>query len=146
MIKNAEALERLEKVDTLVIDKTGTLTEGKPKVVTIVPAAGFSQSDVLRLTASIERDSEHPLAAAIVRAASEHDIALANVRDFTAPTGKGVTGMVEGRKVALGTATLLAELGVDAAALEGDADRLRRDGASSKIELSQSDAAGAQVL
>jgi Cu+-exporting ATPase len=130
LVKNAEALERLEKVDTLVIDKTGTLTEGQPKVVAIVPAPGYSETEVLRLAAAVERDSEHPLAAAIVRAAAERDIAPTEVRDFMAPTGKGVVGTVGGRKVALGTLALLAELSVDAALLQSDADHLRRDGAT----------------
>jgi len=130
LVKNAEALERLERVDTLVIDKTGTLTEGRPKVVAIVPAAGFSEAEVLRLAAAVERDSEHPLAAAVVRAAAERNIAPADVRDFIAPTGKGVIGTVEGRTLALGNSNFLAELGVNATSLESDADRLRGDGAT----------------
>ena len=97
LIKNAEALERMEKIDTLVVDKTGTLTEGKPKVVAIVPAAGFDEADVLRLAASVERASEHPLAAAIVRRPSERKLELGKVDDFDSPTGKGVTGMVDGK-------------------------------------------------
>ena len=92
LIKNAEALEHMEKVDTLVVDKTGTLTEGKPAVTAIVPAAGFSETDVLRLAASVERASEHPLAVAIVRAAEERGIATAAVADFDSPTGKGALG------------------------------------------------------
>ena len=102
LVKNAEALERMEKVDTLIVDKTGTLTEGKPKVVAVIPAKGGSEAEVLRLAASVERGSEHPLAAAIVAAAAERGIALAEVADFDFPTGKGVVGTVEGRKVALG--------------------------------------------
>ena len=130
LIKNAEALERLERVDTLVVDKTGTLTEGKPKVVAVVPAQGINESDVLRLAASVEKASEHPLARAIVDAATERKIGLADVTDFDSPTGKGALGTVEGRKVALGTAHFLGELGVATAALDADANRLRQDGAT----------------
>jgi Cu+-exporting ATPase len=130
LVKNAEALERLEKVDTLVIDKTGTLTEGKPKVVAIIPANGISEADLLRLAASVERASEHPLGAAIVAAAFERNIALAKVENFDSSTGKGVIGTVEGRKIVLGNAQMLAELGVATTTLEGEADRLRRDGAT----------------
>ena len=100
LIKNAEALERMEKVDTLVVDKTGTLTEGKPKVVAIVAAAGFEEAEILRLAASVERSSEHPLADAIVRAAKERNLTLAQrSSDFNSPTGKGATGKVEGRTI-----------------------------------------------
>jgi Cu+-exporting ATPase len=95
LIKNAEALERMEKVDTLVVDKTGTLTEGKPKVIGVVPAEGIDEKDVLRFAASVERSSEHPLAAAIVAAAAERKIVLADVQGFDSPTGKGVTGTVQ---------------------------------------------------
>jgi P-type Cu+ transporter len=130
LVKNAEALERMEKVDTLVIDKTGTLTEGKPKVTAIVTTAGFDEADVLRLAASVERDSEHPLAAAIVAAAADRKIVAAEVADFDAPAGKGVIGTVEGRKVALGSANFMAELGIGASLLQSDTDRLRRDGAT----------------
>ena len=98
LIKSAEALERMEKVDTLVVDKTGTLTEGRPSVVAIKTANGVSEADLLRLTASLERSSEHPLAAAIVRAANERGLALAAVENFDSPVGKGVTGSVEGRQ------------------------------------------------
>src|SRR6185312_16225716 len=104
LIRNAEALERMERVDTLVVDKTGTLTEGKPKVVAIVAAPGHDEGKVLGLAASVERASEHPLAQAIVAAATERGIVLAEAADFDAPTGKGVTGTVSGRKVALGQA------------------------------------------
>jgi Cu+-exporting ATPase len=130
LIKNAEALERLERVDTLVVDKTGTLTEGKPKLVAVVAAQGINESDVLRLAASVEKASEHPLARAIVDAATERKIGLADVTDFDSPTGKGALGTVEGRKVALGTAHFLGELGVVTAALDADANRLRQDGAT----------------
>ena len=111
LIKNAEALEHMEKVDTLVVDKTGTLTEGKPAVTAIVPAIGFSETDVLRLAASVERASEHPLAMAIVRAAEERKIATAGVSDFDSPTGKGALGTVEGKRIALGNAKFLKRAG-----------------------------------
>jgi P-type Cu+ transporter len=130
LVKNAEALERMEKVDTLVIDKTGTLTEGKPKVVAIVPAADFSETDVLRLAASVERMSEHPLAAAVVAAAVEHQIAFGTAGDFNSITGKGVTAMVEGRNVAIGSSNFLAELGITTKPLDDDAERLRGEGAT----------------
>jgi P-type Cu+ transporter len=102
LIKNAEALERLEKVDTLLVDKTGTLTEGKPKVVAVRAVAGLGEDELLRLAASLERASEHPLATAVVRAAADRDLVLAKVEDFDSPAGKGVTGTVDGRKVILG--------------------------------------------
>jgi Cu+-exporting ATPase len=130
LIRNAEALERMEKVDTLVVDKTGTLTEGKPKVTATVPLAGFDEAQVLRLSASVERGSEHPLAAAIVAAARERGLELAPVRGFDAPAGKGVIGMVEGQRLALGTATFLRELNIDTTPLAEDADRLRHTGAT----------------
>ena len=130
LIKNAEALEHMEKVDTLVIDKTGTLTEGKPAVTTIVPAAGFSEADVLRLAASVERASEHPLAVAIVRAAEQRGIATASVADFDSPTGKGALGKVDGKRIALGNAKFLTGLGVETSALSSQAEELRKDGAT----------------
>jgi P-type Cu+ transporter len=130
LIRNAEALERMERVDTLVVDKTGTLTEGKPKVVAIVPAAGHSEEEVLRLAASVERSSEHPLAAAVVAAASERDMALPRVLGFDSPAGKGAIGMVERKRVVLGNAKFLAELGIATDALASDAERLRREGAT----------------
>jgi Cu+-exporting ATPase len=130
LIKNAEALERMEKVDTLVIDKTGTLTEGKPKVVRVLPASGFDEAQILQLAASIERGSEHPLAAAIVAAASERKIALSEAKNFDAPAGKGVTGAVEDNTLALGNARFLGELGIDASPLASEAERLRSDGAT----------------
>jgi P-type Cu+ transporter len=130
LIKNAEALERMEKIDTLVIDKTGTLTEGKPKLVAVVATPDFDEAQVLRFAASAERGSEHPLAAAIVAAAAERKIDLAPVRGFNAPAGKGVAGMAEGKRLALGNAAFLAELNIDTAALHDDAERLRQDGAT----------------
>jgi Cu+-exporting ATPase len=130
LIRNAEALERMQAVDTLVVDKTGTLTEGKPQVVAVVPADGFDEAQILKLAASLERGSEHPLAAAIVTAASERGILLAPVRGFDAPAGKGVIGMVERQRLALGSPAFLSELGIDTAPLQTEADRLRHEGAT----------------
>jgi Cu+-exporting ATPase len=130
LIKNAEALERMEKVDTLIVDKTGTLTEGKPAVTSVVPAHGFAEAEILRLAASVERASEHPLADAIVRAAEQRGTATAKVADFDSPTGKGALGKVEGRPVVLGNQAFLGEHGVDVSALAGKADMLRADGAT----------------
>jgi len=130
LIKNAEALERMEKIDTLVIDKTGTLTEGKPKVVAVKPAPGFDETQVLRLAASVERGSEHPLAAAIVAAAAERKLELLPVRDFDSPVGKGVTGIIEDKRLVLGNARFLAELNIDTSALSAEAEHLRGDGAT----------------
>jgi P-type Cu+ transporter len=130
LIKNAEALERMEKIDTLVVDKTGTLTEGKPKLVTIVPAAGFGENDILRLAASVERASEHPLADAIVRAAKERSLSLGQTDGFDSPTGKGATGKVDGKAIVLGNAAYLASIGIKTAQLDDDAERLRADGAT----------------
>jgi Cu+-exporting ATPase len=109
LIKNAESLEILEKADVLVVDKTGTLTEGKPRLVGVEPAPGFTENELLRLAASLERGSEHPLAAAIARGAEARGVALAEARDFQSVTGKGVTGSVEGRTVVLGNAALMAD-------------------------------------
>ena len=130
LIKNAESLERMEKVDTLVVDKTGTLTEGKPKVVAIVAAEGFDETEILRLAASVERASEHPLADAIVRSAKEKDLKVSKVEEFDSPTGKGATGKVDGRTVALGNANFLASLGVETRPLHEQGERLRGDGAT----------------
>ena len=130
LIKNAEALERMEKVDTLVVDKTGTLTEGKPKVVAIVAATGFNEADIVRSAASIEQVSEHPLARAIVTAANERKLTLAAVTDFDSTTGKGITGRVENRSVTLGNAGFLSELKIATQALDSEAERLRQDGAT----------------
>ena len=130
LIKNAEALERFEKVDTLVVDKTGTLTEGKPRVTAIVPAAGFDESTVLSYGASLEQSSEHPLAAAILAAAAERKVALQEVVNFASVTGKGVTATIGGRRVAVGNAALLKDQGVASTELEARADTLRKDGAT----------------
>ena len=134
LIKNAEALERLEKIDTLVVDKTGTLTEGRPKVVAVLPAEGFDETDVLRIAASVERGSEHPLAAAITKAAAERNLELSPVRGFDSPAGKGVIGVVAGKngnlRVALGSAKFLNELSIDTSALHDAAEAQRTEGAT----------------
>ncbi|MCB1932195.1 MAG: heavy metal translocating P-type ATPase [Candidatus Accumulibacter sp.] len=129
LIKNAEALERFAKVDTLIVDKTGTLTVGKPKLVAVLPAAGHEEAEVLRLAASLERGSEHPLAEAIVSGAEERGVELANADEFEAITGKGVKGVVDGQAVALGNAALLSELGLDGGASSAfvEAANARRD-------------------
>jgi len=126
LIKNAEALERFAKVDTLIVDKTGTLTVGKPKLVAVLPEAGQEESEVLRLAASLERGSEHPLAAAIVAGAEERGVTLSNAEDFEAITGKGVKGTVDGKRLALGNAKMMADLGLETRRL-GDLANARRD-------------------
>ena len=128
LIKNAEALERFEKVDTLVVDKTSTLTEGKPRVVAVETGDGINEGELLRLAASLERSSEHPLAAAIVEAAKDRGLKLSDAEGFDAPTGKGVVGTVEGHRVALGNTRLLDDLGLKAGRFGERADELRRDG------------------
>ncbi|WP_340587215.1 heavy metal translocating P-type ATPase [Erythrobacter alti] len=130
LIKDAAALERLEKVDTLVVDKTGTLTEGKPALTRIVTANGFEEGDILRLAAAVERSAEHPLAKAIVEAAEDRSIDIPDVRDFDAPTGRGATGIVDGRRIALGNARFMAEIDVATAGLETAAEILRSEGAT----------------
>jgi len=128
LIKNAEALERFESVDTLIVDKTGTLTQGKPRLVAVLPEEGFDEAEVLRLAASLERGSEHPLAEAIVRGAEERGVAVADAGDFEAVTGKGVTGTVDGRPVALGNIALVRDLGIEAGAFAETADARRDEG------------------
>jgi Cu+-exporting ATPase len=130
LIKNAEALERMEKIDTLVVDKTGTLTEGKPKVVTIVPARGYDENELLRLAATVERASEHPLADAIVRSANDRKLILGKVEEFDSPTGKGAAGKVDGKSILLGNANFLASLGVATQSLEAEGERMRSEGAT----------------
>ena len=130
LIKNAEALERMERIDTLVVDKTGTLTEGKPKVVAVVPAGSYSEAEVLRLAASVERASEHPLADAIVNEAKDRGIQPTDVRDFESPVGKGALGTVEGKKVLLGNAAFMRSQGVETSAIETEAERQRGEGAT----------------
>ena len=128
LIKNAEALETLERVDTLIVDKTGTLTEGRPEVAAVLPADGVDEVELLRVAAALERGSEHPLAEAITRAAAARDLTVPPAADFQAEIGRGVRGTVEGQGVALGTSALLWERGVDTAPLAARADALRRQG------------------
>jgi Cu+-exporting ATPase len=128
LFKNAEALEVMRKVDTLVVDKTGTLTEGRPELVIPEPAAGIAESELLRLGASLERASEHPLAAAIVKGAEKRGVSLTKPEEFSSLTGRGVTGRVDGKKVALGSRKLLDELGIDTTPLKARTDALRAEG------------------
>jgi Cu+-exporting ATPase len=146
LIRNAEALERMEKVDTLVLDKTGTLTEGKPKVVAVKTAGDFDETQMLRLAASVERASEHPLARAIVEAAAARNIELAAVRGFDSPTGKGAIGMVEHRRVVLGNARFLAELSIATDALQGWAESQRTEGATAIFAAVDGKLAGAIAI
>ena len=128
LFRNAEAIEVMRKVDTLVVDKTGTLTEGKPRLVTVLPAAGFDEASLLRFAATLERGSEHPLAAAIVQGSEARRVALADVAGFQAISGKGVRGTVDGRSVALGNRTLMSELNVALGPLAERAEALRGEG------------------
>jgi len=128
LFRDAEAIEVLRRVDTLVVDKTGTLTEGRPRLVSVVPAEGMEEPELVRLAASLERASEHPLAAALVTAAEEKGLALADVSDFDSHTGQGVEGQVEGQRVFLGNRGLLEAAGVDASALDARAEELRGEG------------------
>jgi len=130
LIRNAEALERFEKIDTLVVDKTGTLTEGKPRIVAVVPLQGFDENTVLTLAASLERSSEHPLAAAIAAAADERRFPLENVTEFRSLTGKGITGSIAGRALAVGNAALIQSLGIPTGDLESVAQKLRNEAAT----------------
>jgi Cu+-exporting ATPase len=142
LIKNAEALERMEKVDTLVVDKTGTLTQGKPSVTAVRTASNVTEDELLRLAASLERGSEHPLAVAIVEEAEKRGLALGKAADFDSPTGKGVVGTVEDRSIVIGNAGFLAESGVETAALAAEAETLRSDGATAIFVALDGDAAG----
>ena len=130
LIRDAEALERFERIDTIVLDKTGTLTEGKPKVVSIVAAAGIEENELLRLSASVERSSEHPLAQAILNAARERGVKFSDAADFASPSGKGATGTVDGRRIALGNAMLMGELGISTGDVDAAAEAARQDGAT----------------
>jgi Cu+-exporting ATPase len=130
LIRDAEALERMERVDTLVVDKTGTLTEGRPAVTEIMSVGDHDQNELLALVASVERASEHPLAQAIMRVANERGLALTGVTDFDSPTGKGARGRVGGREIRVGNARYLAELGADIGPLAAKADELRKEGAT----------------
>jgi Cu+-exporting ATPase len=142
LIKNAEALEILEKADTLVVDKTGTLTEGKPRLVGVEPAPGFAEDLLLRLAASLERGSEHPLAAAIVKGAESRGVALAEARDFQSVTGKGVIGNVEGRIVVLGNAALMADQHVAVDVIRPRMEELRREGQTVMLVAADGQLAG----
>ena len=142
LIKNAEALEHMEKIDTLVVDKTGTLTEGKPTVTAVRTLPPISDAELLRLAASLEQASEHPLGAAIVAAARERNIALSEVRDFASPSGKGVSGVIDNRNVVIGNRTIFDEAGIDTSALAADAEKLRGDGATAVYVAIDGKAAG----
>ena len=146
LIKNAEALERLEKIDVLVVDKTGTLTVGKPTVVALKPAPGVSEETLLKLTASLERGSEHPLAAAILRAAADRNLMLAKVEDFQSFPGKGVKGTIDGRKVALGNRAMMQAVGIDVSALEEMANDLRGQGATAVFAAIDGNASGVMAV
>jgi len=128
LIKSAEALERFEKVNTLVVDKTGTLTEGRPAVTAVLPVADFKRDELLRLAASLERASEHPLGEAIVRAATASNLELSEPTEFDSPVGRGVVGLIDGRRVTIGSRTFVAEVGADIAGLSAEAEALRREG------------------
>lgn len=130
LIRDAEALERMEKVDTVVVDKTGTLTEGKPQVTAIKPVEGVHENELIQLAAGLERGSEHPLANAIIEKAKSLDLALSEATDFDSPNGKGVTGRVDDRHIALGNRLLMESLSIDIAGEEAEADALREDGAT----------------
>nr|WP_162247283.1 copper-translocating P-type ATPase [Rhizobium sp. Leaf453] len=130
LIKNAEALERFEKIDTLVVDKTGTLTEGKPKVTSMAAINGFTEPELLRLAATLERASEHPLATAIVNAATERQLVLGVAEDFDSPVGKGVTGSVDGRRLIIGSHRIMEEAHIDVSALTSQAEAMRGEGAT----------------
>ena len=142
LMKSAEALERMEKIDTLLVDKTGTLTAGKPKVVAIEPFSGITEADLLRFAAAVERPSQHPLAAAIVAEATTRSLAVETASNFDAPTGKGVIGTVGGRRVAIGNPAYLSELGVNTTALTEAADRHRHEGATAILVAVDGKAAG----
>jgi P-type Cu+ transporter len=146
LIKSAEALEHMERVDTLIVDKTGTLTEGKPAVTAIVPATGLTEAELLRLAASVERASEHPLALAIVAAAEERGLSIAPVADFDSPAGKGAFGTVDGKRVVLGNAKFLAEQGIDVAPLANAAEELRKDGATAIFAAVDGKVAGSLAI
>ena len=146
LIKNAEALERLEKIDVLVVDKTGTLTVGKPTVVALKPAPGVSEETLLKLTASLERGSEHPLAAAILHAAADRNLMLAKVEDFQSFPGKGVKGTIDGRKVALGNRAMMQAVGIDVSALEEMANDLRGQGATAVFAAIDGNASGVMAV
>ncbi len=142
LIKNAESLEVMEQIDTLVVDKTGTLTEGKPKLMSVIAASGFDEQEVLKLGASLENSSEHPLAQAIVKGAKEKGVNLSTVNEFDSITGKGVSGTVEGKKVAIGNKKLLESFDLDAGNLKEQAEMLRRDGQTAMFVVIENQVAG----
>lgn len=142
LIRNAEALEIFEKVDTLVVDKTGTLTEGKPCLTAVIAAAGFHETQLLQSVASLEKASEHPFAAAMIAGAKEKDIELVAVTEFQSMTGKGVTGKVQGKRIGVGNTTPMQDLGVSSAALQEQADRLRKEGQTVMFVASDDQFAG----
>ena len=146
LVKNAEALEIMERVDTLVVDKTGTLTEGKPKLTQIAVAEGFVERDLLRLAAGVEQASEHPIATAIVSAAQERGLSMPAVSDFDSLSGKGAAGRVEGKRVMLGTLPYLAQSGIDASAFSSRADALRGDGATAIFVAIDGEVAGVLAI
>ncbi|KZD24951.1 haloacid dehalogenase [Tardiphaga robiniae] len=146
LVRDAQALERLESIDTIVIDKTGTLTEGKPKLVSILPAEGFNESDILQLAASIERSSEHPLAQAIVNEAKQRNVVLSDAGDFASPSGKGASGVVNGKRVALGNAMLMSELKVDTTRSDGVAELARQNGATAIFVAINGSVAGVMAI
>ena len=142
LIRSAEALETFGKVNTLIVDKTGTLTEGKPTLDSVIPQPGFSESQLLQLVASLERSSEHPLAAAVVKGAEAKKLTLTDVQGFSSSTGKGVKGTVSGKQVAIGNAELFREMGIDPAPLLTQAEALRREGQTVMMIAADSKAAG----
>jgi len=142
LIKSADALERMQSVDTLVLDKTGTLTEGKPRVIAMVASPGFTEPELLALAAGLEQSSEHPLAAAIMNAATGGNVALRDATNFASITGQGVTGQVGGCSTAVGNAALMASLGVPLGDLDARAEQLRRDGATALFVAADGNAAG----
>jgi Cu+-exporting ATPase len=142
LFRNAEAIEILREVDTLLVDKTGTLTEGKPKLISVRPLTRFDETKLLQLAASLERGSEHPLAAAIVSAAEQRGIEIISASDFVSITGKGVTGVIDGQKVSLGNRALVTDLGADVRALDGQADALRRLGQTVMYVMAEGEAVG----
>jgi Cu+-exporting ATPase len=146
LIRDAEALERFESIDTIVLDKTGTLTEGKPRVVSVVTADGFAEDELLRLSASVERGSEHPLAMAVLKAAQDRGLSLGEVGDFASPSGKGATGTIDGRKVALGNAMLMGEMNIVTRDLDAAAEAARKNGATAIYVAVDGRAAGVLAI
>jgi Cu+-exporting ATPase len=146
LVRDAQALERLESIDTIVIDKTGTLTEGKPKLVSITAVNGFDEAGLLQLAASIERSSEHPLAQAIVNEAKHRGVALSSVSDFASPSGKGASGVVDGKRVALGNAMLMSELKIHTASCDRVAEQARQQGATAIFIAVDGSAAGVMAI